>query len=129
MNDADDLVARTAWRVATVLVPEGSELALAATLVHHLNRGDRDVKLSLSRALVALGDAALPSLEAAAETGNERRRVHAIATMLLCETPDEGFDAALFDAELRVLLSTPLDPPAGPESGSGSDPDLRPSDF
>jgi len=128
LNDPDDRVARMAWRVATVLVPEGSELALAATLVHHLNRGDREVQLSLSRALVALGDAVLPPLEAAAEAGDERRRIHAIATLLLRETPELGFDGALFDAELRVLLSTPLDPPAGPESGSGSDPDRRPSD-
>lgn len=128
LNDADDHVARTAWRAAVMLVPEGSELALAATLVHHLNRGDRDVQLSLSRALVALGDAATPPLHAAAESGDERRRVHAIATMLLRESPEEGFDAALFDAELRVLQSSPLDPPAEPGSSSGSAPGLRPDD-
>ncbi|MGV8858895.1 HEAT repeat domain-containing protein [Rhodoglobus sp.] len=128
LNDTDDQVARTAWRVATVLVPEGGEHALAAMLVRHLNHGDRDVQLSLSRALVALGDTALPVLEAAAESGDERRRVHAIATMLLRESPDEGFDAALFDAELRVLLSTPLDSPAEPNSGHDPDTDSRPDD-
>jgi hypothetical protein len=125
LDDADDNVARTAWRVAAVLVPEGSETALAAALVHHLNRGDRDVQLSLSRSLITLGDAALPPLEAAAESGDERRRVHAIATMLLRESPDDGFDAALFDAELRVLLSTPLDSSADPNSGQDPDADFR----
>ncbi|WP_341953846.1 HEAT repeat domain-containing protein [Salinibacterium sp. TMP30] len=130
LNDADDQVARTAWRVAVVLVPEGSELALSAALVHHLSRGDRDVQLSLSRALVALEDAATPLLEAAAADGDTRRRVHATATLLLRESPDEGFDAALFDAELRVMLADAAEigaegesePGAGPESDAEPEP-------
>tara|TARA_R110002020_G_scaffold475905_2_gene714042 strand:- start:9291 stop:9863 length:573 start_codon:yes stop_codon:yes gene_type:complete len=107
LNDADDSVARTAWRVATVLVPEAEEAELATMLVAHLGRGERDVRLSLSRALMELSDAAvLALLENAAEKGDEPRRVHAHATLIMRESPDVGFDAALFDAELAVLLSS-----------------------
>lgn len=107
LNDADDSVARTAWRVATVLVPEAEEAELATMLIAHLGRGERDVRLSLSRALMELSDAAvLALLENAAEKGEEPRRVHAHATLIMRESPDVGFDAALFDAELAVLLSS-----------------------
>ncbi len=56
--DADDEVARTAWRTAVLLVPEGEEPALATVLATQLGRGGRETQLSLSRALVALGEAA-----------------------------------------------------------------------
>jgi HEAT repeat protein len=118
LNDADDSVARTAWRVATVLVPEGSENELARLLVAHLGRGKRDAQMSLSQSLITLGDSASALLERIAENGSERARVHAIATTLLRESPDDGFEAAMFDAELRVLLS---DARAEPDSDSDSD--------
>ncbi|TQO19436.1 hypothetical protein FB472_0987 [Rhodoglobus vestalii] len=104
LNDADDSVARTAWRVAAVLVPDGREHELARILVAHLGRGDRDAQMSLSRALITLGDSASPLLKRIAESGNERARVHAIATNLLRDSPTDGFDAAVFDAELQVML-------------------------
>lgn len=56
LTDADDEVARSAWRTAVVLVPEGEESALAVVLATQLGRGERETQLSLSRALVALGE-------------------------------------------------------------------------
>ncbi|MDF3142706.1 MULTISPECIES: HEAT repeat domain-containing protein [unclassified Streptomyces] len=56
VSDADDEVARSAWRAAIVLVPEGEERELAVVLATQLGRGERETQLSLSRALIALGD-------------------------------------------------------------------------
>jgi hypothetical protein len=56
LQDPDDDVARSAWRAAVALVPEGSTAELAVRLSTPLGRrGDREVQLSLSRAMVALG--------------------------------------------------------------------------
>lgn len=46
LSDADDEVARSAWRAAVVLVPEGEESALAAVLATQLGRGERETQLS-----------------------------------------------------------------------------------
>jgi HEAT repeat protein len=104
LHDADDEVARSAWRAAVVLVPPGSEAQLAVALSTQLGRGDRDVQLSLSRALVALGDAALPVLTEAAHPSDADVRAHAIATERLSRNPDEGFDAAIFEAKRVIAL-------------------------
>ncbi|MGE3343795.1 MAG: HEAT repeat domain-containing protein, partial [Vicinamibacterales bacterium] len=55
LRDSDDDVARSAWRAAVVLVPGEQRRELAEELATQLGRGGRDVQLSLSRALVALG--------------------------------------------------------------------------
>ncbi|MEU7718404.1 HEAT repeat domain-containing protein [Streptomyces tibetensis] len=104
LRDADDEVARTAWRVAVVLVPEGEKKELAADLVLQLGRGDRDVQLSLSRALVDLGDVVKPSLEGASESSDPAVAAHARATELLRQNPETGFDAALAEAKRVVAL-------------------------
>lgn len=96
--DADDTVARTAWRAAVVLAPEHEKPALADSLVTMLGRGDRDAQLSLSRALADLGPAAGAALHDAGETGPLDARVHALATQRLIQDPDEGFDAAMHEA-------------------------------
>jgi len=109
LRDPDDEVARTAWRAAVVLAPEDRRAELAASLATQLGRGGRDVQLSLSRALAELGDAAGPALSAARERGTARVREHAIATERLVLDPDEGFDAALFEAKRAVALGdTPI---------------------
>ncbi|GHD83257.1 hypothetical protein CLV85_1996 [Salinibacterium amurskyense] len=117
LNDSNETVARTAWRVATVLVPEGRETELAALLVPHLGHGERDAKMSLSRSLVTLGDHAATLLDEIVENGSADARLHAMTTVLLRESPDDGYEAALFDAELRLLLA---DAAAG-ESGEPDD--------
>ncbi|GGV10239.1 HEAT repeat domain-containing protein [Streptomyces spectabilis] len=100
--DADDDVARSAWRTAVVLVPHGEEPALAAVLATQLGRGERETQLSLSRALVALGDAVLPVLRPATTAPDLRVRTHALATQRLLRDPDAGFEFAIEEAK-RIL--------------------------
>ncbi|MFI9247897.1 HEAT repeat domain-containing protein [Streptomyces sp. NPDC053086] len=104
LRDADDEVARTAWRVAVVLVPEDEEQDLADELVLHLGRGDRNVRLSLSRALVDLGEVIKPALQRAAENPDPAVAAHARATELLRQNPETGFDAAIEEAKRVVTL-------------------------
>ncbi|MYS51078.1 HEAT repeat domain-containing protein, partial [Streptomyces sp. SID6013] len=105
LSDADDEVARSAWRAAVVLVPDGEEAALAAALVTQLGRGDRETQSSLSRALVALGEAATAVvLEDAASTSAPPVRAHALATQRLLRDPDSGFEAAIEEAKRVVAL-------------------------
>lgn len=105
LQDADAEVARSAWRAAVALVPPGAEAQLAAALVAQLGRGDRDTRLSLSRAIAALGDAAVPVLTQAATRDDEAVRTHAIATERLLHDPDLGFDAAVCEAQRLVALT------------------------
>ena len=100
--DADDTVARTAWRAAVVLVPEEHEAALAATLSSLLGRGDREIKQSLTYALAGLGDAAWQALTDASTHANPDVRIHAAATSRIINDPDQGFDAAWWEATRAV---------------------------
>lgn len=104
LTDADDEVARSAWRAAVVLVPEGEESALAAVLATQLGRGERQTQLSLSRALVALGDVILPALHAATTAPDPRMRAHALATRRLLRDPDARFECAIEEAKRVVAL-------------------------
>ncbi|MFD9561823.1 HEAT repeat domain-containing protein [Streptomyces sp. NPDC059994] len=104
LSDADDEVARSAWRAAVVLVPEGEESALAAVLATQLGRGERETQLSLSRALVALGEAMVPALRAATTGPDPRVRAHALATQRLLRDPDAGFEFAIEEAKRVVAL-------------------------
>ncbi|MER7863432.1 HEAT repeat domain-containing protein [Amycolatopsis japonica] len=92
LHDADDEVARSAWRAAVVLVPDGERARLARDLADQLGRGDRTVRLSLSRALVALGPVIEPVLRAGAASTDLAVRAHAHATERLLRDPDAGFD-------------------------------------
>ncbi|MFF8377873.1 HEAT repeat domain-containing protein [Streptomyces sp. NPDC015661] len=104
MTDPDDEVARSAWRAAVVLVPEGAESEPAGVLATQLGRGRRETQLSLSRALIALGEAMTPVLRAAASDPRPHVRRHAIATEKLSRDPDAGFDFAVEEAKRIVLL-------------------------
>jgi hypothetical protein len=111
LQDADDEVARAAWRTAVVLVPDGERADLAGTLTTQLGRGDRDVRLSLSRALAELGPAATAALELAASSRDEHVRAHALATQRLVRHPEEGFDLAVAEAaRVLALLGAPVVP-------------------
>ncbi|KFZ78848.1 hypothetical protein ED92_30900 [Amycolatopsis sp. MJM2582] len=92
LHDADDEVARSAWRAAVVLVPDGERARLARDLADQLGRGDRTVRLSLSRALVALGPVIEPVLRAGSASTDLAVRAHAHATERLLRNPDAGFD-------------------------------------
>ncbi|MCM3662461.1 HEAT repeat domain-containing protein [Georgenia satyanarayanai] len=102
VHDPDDEAARSAWRAAVVLVPPGEESGLARELVRELGRGGHDTQRSLSRALVALGDAVAPAVEEATASSDPRVRAHAVATEALRRDPDSGF--ALAEAT-RVVLT------------------------
>ncbi|WBB53270.1 HEAT repeat domain-containing protein [Verrucosispora sp. WMMD573] len=104
LTDADDEVARSAWRAAVVLVPDGDEPALAEVLATQLGRGGRETQLSLSRALIALGEVITPILRAAARDADPGVRQHAIATERLLDDPDAGFEFALDEAKRVVAL-------------------------
>jgi HEAT repeat protein len=100
LTDADDEVARSAWRTAVVLVPDGEEPALAAVLATQLGRGGRETQLSLSRALVALGEVVVPTLRAATADPDPRVRRHAIATERLSRDPDAGYTPSVLVDDL-----------------------------
>lgn len=104
LRDADDEVARSAWRAAVVLVPDGEKTDLVAELATQLGRGDRTLQLSLSRALVALGPMIEPVLEAAVTSTDPDVRAHAVATERLLRDPDAGFDQAVDEAKRIVAL-------------------------
>ncbi|MGY5134202.1 HEAT repeat domain-containing protein [Streptomyces nigrescens] len=104
LSDADEEVARSAWRAAVVLVPEGEEAELAAVLTTQLGRGERETQLSLSRALIALGEVMLPALRPAMTDVDPRVRAHAIATERLLRDPDTGFEFAIEEAKRVVAL-------------------------
>jgi hypothetical protein len=107
---ADDDVARAAWRAAVNLVPDHERSTLAGALATQLGRGDRELQLSLSRALVELDDAAADALTAARADASPAVREHAVATGLLLEDPDAGFEFAVNEAKRMVALEAAPDP-------------------
>ncbi len=125
LRDTDDEVARTAWRAAVALVPESEQRCLADELVTHLGRGDREVRLSLSRALADLGDASEPALRQAAAHPDPAVAEHARATELLRQNPEASFEAALDEARRVVALgpgraaASARPAPAGPARHAG----------
>ncbi|MFJ6698087.1 HEAT repeat domain-containing protein [Streptomyces sp. NPDC091272] len=106
LSDGDDEVARSAWRAAVVLVPEGAEAELATALLTQLGRGERETQLSLSRALIALGEPAAAAVRAATTDPDPRVRAHALATQRLRRDPDAGFAFAIEEAGRVVALGT-----------------------
>ena len=80
--DAHDKVAVTAWRAASVLVPENESSALAKILVTQLGRGDSDVQFDLTRFLCALGDVIVEPLQRASDSDKEEIRLHAAFTLM-----------------------------------------------
>lgn len=93
LGDADDDVARTAWRAAAGLVPTRDSRQLATRLSTQLGRGPRELRRSLSRAFLQLGEAGRPVLDDASTAGGVAA-AHAAATLILLDDPDYGFDAA-----------------------------------
>ncbi|MGO1538940.1 MAG: HEAT repeat domain-containing protein [Leucobacter sp.] len=100
LTDPDDEVARAAWRAAAGIVPAADAEDLARRLTGQLARGDREVRLSLSRAFVVIGEAADPVLrEVVAETDtNAEVRLQAAAILMLIADPELGYDAALYES-------------------------------
>lgn len=101
LHDPDAEVAKAAWRAAVAVAPEAEHAGLAAELAAELGRGGTDLKRSLSRAFVELGDAGAAVLDAAAGHVDPAVRAHAAATERLLADPDAAF--ALEPAEARRL--------------------------
>ena len=80
--DLKDEVALTAWRAASVLVPEDEKDNLTSVLVTQLGRGDADVQFDLTRFLCALGDVIVEPLNQASEADKEEVRLHAAFTLM-----------------------------------------------
>lgn len=105
LRDSDDEVARSAWRAAVALVPNGQKQDLAEELAEQLGRGDWELQLSLSRALVALGEETIgPALQKARSGDDPGVYAHASATERLLREPDAGFAAAVNEAKRQFVL-------------------------
>lgn len=105
LEDHDGEVLRAAWRTAVALVPDDERASLARTLAVQLGIGDRERRLSLSRALVGLGeDTVGPVLASAAERGTEAVREHVRETERLLHHPDAASALALERARREVAL-------------------------
>ncbi|PII87563.1 hypothetical protein BMH32_14570 [Leucobacter sp. OLJS4] len=91
LHDADPDIARTAWRAAVAVAPEAAHADLARELASELGRGDAETMRSLSRALAALGDAAIAPVRDASRDAGPTVRIHALATARLLEDPDASF--------------------------------------
>jgi HEAT repeat protein len=106
LRDADDEVARSAWRAAVILVPEAQKRELAGELASQLGRGDRNLQLSLSRALVALGEEVVaPVLQKMMMHDNVGVRAHASVTERLLRDPNAGFELDIEEAKRVFVLS------------------------
>jgi len=83
--DSDDKVAVTAWRAASVLVPDDEKPTLTSILLTQLGRGNSDVQFDLTRFLCALGDCIVEPLKVAANSPKEEVRIHAGFTLMRFE--------------------------------------------
>jgi len=85
--DADDKVAMTAWRAASVLVPDNQVKELIPALLTQLGRGDFEIQFALSRALCVLGDVIVGPLEALTGSTKIEIREHVAFTLRLLQNP------------------------------------------
>lgn len=105
LADHDDEVLRAAWRTAVALVPDDERAELARTLAVQLGVGPRERRLSLSRALVGLGEETVaPVLAAAADRGSGAVQDHVADTERLLHDPDAASALALERARREVAL-------------------------
>jgi hypothetical protein len=80
--DADDFVASTAWRSASVLVADADKPALVEILISQLGRGDSDTQFGLTRFLCAIGQPIVAPLLHAAQSADETVRTQAEFTLI-----------------------------------------------
>jgi hypothetical protein len=80
--DHDDFIASTAWRVASVLVPDEQKAILVKKLITQLGRGDSDIQFGLTRFLCALGECIVEPLTEASKSVDENISNQAKFTLL-----------------------------------------------
>lgn len=108
LHDDDIDLARTAWRAAAALVPEGQEAALASELVKELGRGDEGVRMALSIAMLELGEPSIPIVQQAIKSPDEAVSEHARVTELMRTRPELAFGSAVEEAKRIVALGGQL---------------------
>lgn len=104
LHDEDDDLARTAWRAAAALAPEGERASLATELAKEFGRGDVGTQMALSVSLLGLGDAAVPAITSAIRSQDDAVSEHARATDLMRTRPDLAFAGAVEEAKRIVAL-------------------------
>ena len=80
--DSEDSVAVTAWRTASVLVPEDEKSELIDILITQLGRGESDTQFALTRFLCNIGSKIVEPLMKAAQSPKEDVRTHAEFTVM-----------------------------------------------
>ncbi|MFL0565236.1 HEAT repeat domain-containing protein [Microbacterium sp. 179-I 1D1 NHS] len=95
LKDADDSVARVAWRTAARHVPVAEASALATTLATQFARGEDETRRSLSEAFATLGETARPQVDWALATGGPYTRAHAAVTARLMDDPEATYAEAV----------------------------------
>ena len=80
--DPDDFIASTAWRVASVLVPDDQKEILVKKLITQLGRGDSDIQFGLTRFLCALGECIVEPLTEASRSADDTTSNQAKFTLL-----------------------------------------------
>jgi HEAT repeat protein len=80
--DPDDFIASTAWRVASVLVPDDQKMILVKKLITQLGRGDSDIQFGLTRFLCALGECIVDPLTEVSKSVDETISNQAKFTLL-----------------------------------------------
>ena len=80
--DSDDFMAATAWRVASVLVPDDQKPEIVKKLITQLGRGDSDTQFGLTRFLCALGECIVEPLTEASKSTDETISNQAKFTLL-----------------------------------------------
>ena len=103
--DSHDKVASTAWRAASVLVPEEEKPELTRVLVTQLGRGDSDLQFDLTRFLCALGDCIVKPLSEAVNSEKEDISLHAKFTLMRYE------EMKLESAKTRTVGGEGFEPP------------------
>ncbi len=90
--DPDDVVASTAWRAASALVPDEKKEMLVKILITQLGRGDGDIQFNLTRILCNIGDPIVEPLNLAAKSEIEKVRIHAQITLMRFRELDIEFN-------------------------------------
>ena len=80
--DPNEFIASTAWRVASVLVPDDQKVILVKKLITQLGRGDSDIQFGLTRFLCALGECIVEPLTEASKSADETISNQAKFTLL-----------------------------------------------
>ena len=106
--DADDKVAMTAWRAASVLVPEEHVQKLIPALITQLGRGSFEIQFALSRAFCVLGDEILEPLEKLLLSPKTEISEHVAFTLRLLKNPfQERKLATDFAEKIKNLRNVP----------------------